>query len=59
MIHLFVFAPKSAEGISQSLKTLAIPNIPSALPLNSPSISPLGNIFATPFIASLILYQYP
>ena len=52
IIHLLVFAPKSAAGASQSSKILAIPNIPSALPLNIPSISPLGNIFATPFTTS-------
>ena len=51
-IHLLVFPPKSAVGISQSSKTLAIPSNPSAFPLNNPSISPLGNMSATPLIAS-------
>ena len=52
-IHLLVLEPKSAVGISQSSKTLAIPSNPSALFLNKPSISPLGKILATPLIASL------
>ena len=47
-IHPFVFPPKSALGTSQSLKILAIPNNPSAFDLNNPSISPPGNILATP-----------
>ena len=51
IIHLFVFAPKSAAGISQSSKILAIPNIPSALSLNIPSISP-SNMLETPFNTS-------
>ena len=51
-IHLFVYDPKSAVGMSQSSNTLAIPSKPSAFPLNNPSISPLGNILATPPIAS-------
>ena len=51
-IHLLVFPHKSAVGISQSSKTLAIPSRPSAFDLNNPSISPPGNILATPAIAS-------
>ena len=57
MIHLLVLPPKSASGISQSLKISAAPNNPSALERSKssmplPPAKPGGNIFETPPIAS-------
>ena len=57
IIHLLVLPPKSASGISQSLKICAAPNKSSALERNKSSIplppaKPGGNIFETPPITS-------